>query len=244
MATINAIKRPPRKTWTVADLYRRFGPIAFERIRHDPPPGSGTVDDVNRLNNHEDRLYELVDGILVEKTVGLEESVIAGYILTILNVFVLPRGRGLVAGEADTIQLDINLVRIPDVAFFSTERLPGGELPKEPVPLLVPDLAVEVISPSNTPKEMGEKLKEFFENGVRLVWYVRPRSRVVDVYTAPDRFTRLTASMRLDGGDVLPGFSVQVGELFRLPKRLSDKEKEKEKKNDPHPEKKNGRRKR
>ena len=63
MATIDAIDKPRRKTWTVADLHRRFGPIPFERIRHDPPPGSGTVDDVVRLNDHEDRLYELVDGI-------------------------------------------------------------------------------------------------------------------------------------------------------------------------------------
>ena len=66
---------PPRKVWTVADLHRKFGPIPFERIRQDPPPGRGTVEDVDRLNNHEDRLYELVDGILVEKTVGFEESV-------------------------------------------------------------------------------------------------------------------------------------------------------------------------
>src|SRR5438876_5715248 len=94
-ATIN---RQPRKTWTVADLYRRFGAIPFERIRHDPPPGFGTVDDVNRLNDHEDRLYELVDGILVEKTVGLEESYIGGTILKLLRLFVEPRELGLVAG--------------------------------------------------------------------------------------------------------------------------------------------------
>ena len=83
-----------RKTWTVADLYRRFGPIPFERIRQDPPPGCGTVDDVVRLNDHEDRLYELVDGILVEKTVGLEESFIAMKIGTLLSNFVEPRGTG------------------------------------------------------------------------------------------------------------------------------------------------------
>jgi Uma2 family endonuclease len=243
MATINATHRPPRKTWTVADLYRRFGAISFERIRQNPPPGSGTVDDVNRLNDHEDRLYELVDGILVQKTAGLRESIITGNILTILNNFVKPRGLGLVAGADGTIQLDINLVRIPDVSFFSLERLPGGEIPDEPIPLLVPDLAVEVISRSNTPKEMGEKLKEYFEKGVRLVWYVRPKSRVVDVYTAPDHFTRLTASKRFDGGDVLPGFSVQVGELFELPERPGNKKVQK--KNGPHLEKKrNGRRKR
>jgi Uma2 family endonuclease len=233
MATINVINRPPRKTWTVADLYRRFGAIPFERIRQNPPPGSGTVDDVNRLNDHEDRLYELVDGILVEKTVGLQESIIAGDILTILNNFVKPRGLGLVAGADGTIQLEINLVRIPDVAFFSLDNLPGGEIPDESVPLLVPDLAVEVISQSNTPKEMGEKLKDYFENGVRLVWFVRPRSRVVDVYTAQDHFTRLTASMRLDGGDVLSGFSVKVGKLFPMAKRPNDKGKAKDKKNGP-----------
>jgi Uma2 family endonuclease len=238
MATIEAIKKPPRKTWTVADLYRRFGPIPFERIRHDPPPGCGTVADVNRLNDHEDRLYELVDGILVRKTVGLEESLVAMNIGTLLNIFVRPRGLGLVAGEAGTIQLDINLVRIPDVSFFSWQRLPGGELPEEPIPLLVPDLAVEVISRSNTPKEMNEKLQEYFEKGVRLVWYVRPKSRVVDVYTAPNRFTRLTASVQLDGGDVLPGFSVPVSELFRIPKRPGGTGKET--KNGPQPGKKNG----
>jgi Uma2 family endonuclease len=233
MATIIAIHRPPRKTWTVAALYRRFGAISFERIRQNPPPGSGTVEDVDWLNNHEDRLYELVDGILVEKTVGLEESAIALKIGTRLNNFVEPRELGLVAGADGAVQLEINLVRIPDVAFFSLERLPGSEVPKQPIPLLVPDLAVEVISGSNTPKEMAEKLKDYFENGVRLVWFVRPKSRVVDVYTAPDHFTRLTASTRLDGGDILPGFSVQVGELFPTPKRPSDKGKEKEKRNGP-----------
>ena len=150
---------------------------------------------------------------------GIEESFIAVTIGAPERYFVIPRGLGLVAGEGGTIQLDINLVRIPDVSFISLDRLPGGEIPDEPIPLLVPDLAVEVISRSNTRKEMDDKLQEYFEKGVRLVWYVRPRTRVVDVYTAPDRFTRLTASMRLDGGDVLPGFSVQVGELFAMPKR-------------------------
>ena len=131
MATINAIDKPRRKTWTVADLSRRFGPIPFERIRQNPPPGAGTVDDVVRLNDHEDRLYELVDGILVEKTVGLEESVIAMKIGRLLGNFVEPRGLGLVAGEAGTIQLDVNLVRIPDVSFISWDRVPGGEVPKD-----------------------------------------------------------------------------------------------------------------
>jgi Uma2 family endonuclease len=226
----------------VADLYRRFGPIPFERIRQNPPPGSGTVADVDWLNNHEDRLYELVDGVLVEKTVGLQESIIAVTIGALLGNFVRSEGLGVVAGADGTIQLDINLVRIPDVSFISYERLPGGEIPEDPVPLLVPDLAVEVISRNNTRREMDDKLPEYFEKGVRLVWYVRPVSRVVDVYTAPDQFTRLSASMRLDGGDVLPGFSVRVGELFEMPKRPGSMKDQK--KNGPQPRKKNGPRRR
>jgi Uma2 family endonuclease len=238
MTTLSARAVARQKTWTVADLYRRFGPIPFERIRHDPPPGYGTVDDVDRLNNHEDRLYELVDGILVEKTVGFEESRIAMKIGRLLGNIVEPENLGVVTGADGTIQLDINLVRIPDASFISWERLPGGEVPQEPVPLLVPDLTVEVISKSNTPKEMAEKLREYFEKGVRLVWYVRPKSRVVDVYTGPDQFTRLTASMRLDGGDVLPEFSVPVFELFEMPKGPAAKRAQK--KNGPQPGKKNG----
>jgi len=234
MTTFGTIKKPPRKTWTLADLHRRFGPMPFERIRQDPPPGTATVDDVVRLNDHEDRLYELVDGILVEKTVGFEESCIAMRIGRLLGNFVDPRDLGVIAGADGTILLDIDLVRIPDVSFVSLGRLPGGKVPDQPVPALVPDLVVEVISPSNTPKEMDEKLHEYFEKGVRLVWFVRPKSRAVDVYTAPDRFTRLTASARLDGGDVLPGFSVQVGELFQKPKAPgNNKGKAKEKRNGP-----------
>ncbi len=219
MTVLGTIREPMRKVWTVADLHRRFGPIPFERIRQDPPPGCGTVDDVIRLDDHEDRLYELVDGILVEKTMGHEESYIAVRIGTFLSNFVDPRELGWVVGEAGMIQLVINLVRIPDVSFISWDRVPGDEFPPDPVPLLVPDLVVEGISRGNTRKEMEDKLQEYFEKGVRLVWFVRPRGRVVDVYTTPNHFRRLTVSATLDGGDVLPGFAVQVGELFRMPRR-------------------------
>ena len=239
MATISTAKRSPRKTWTVADLYHRFGPIPFERIRQNPSPGSGTVDDVVRLNDHEDRLSQNWSTVSWWKEdVGLQESMIAVKIGSLFSAFVEPRGLGLVAGADGTIQLDINLVRIPDVSFISWERVPGGEVPQEPVPLLVPDLAVEVINLANTRKEMDEKLQEYFDKGVRLVWYVRPRSRVVDVYSGPDHFVRLTASMRLDGGEVLPGLSVQVGELFESPKRPTANGQRK--KNEPRPGQKKG----
>ena len=106
--------------------------------------------------------------------------------------------------------------------FLTWPSFPGIASPtassrKKPIPDLVPDLTVEVISRGNTRKEMEEKLNEYFEKGVRLVWLVRPRTRVVDVYTTADQFARLTASATLDGGEVLPGFSILVGDLFRKP---------------------------
>jgi Uma2 family endonuclease len=212
-----AVIRQLRKIWTVADLHRRFGRIPFERIRHDPPPGAGTIDDVLRIHDREDRLYELVDGILVEKTGGFLESWLAVRIATLLNRFAEEHGLGLVAGADGIFALDIDLVRIPDVSFVSWARIPGGEVPTQPFPKIIPNLVVEVISPGNTRKEMEEKLQEYFEKGVRLVWFVRPRQRSVDVYVSPAQFTRITASMTLEGSDVLPGFALPVSELFRMP---------------------------
>ena len=217
MSTVRASKKPTPREWTVADLQRRFGPIPFARIRQHPAPGTATEEDVLWLNDHEDRLYELVDGILVEKTVGIEESWLAVKLAGLLNLYVEPRNLGFVTGADGMYRLTMGRVRIPDVAFVSWKRIPDGKFPEEPIPDLVPDLAVEVISPNNTPKEMTEKLKEYFEKGILLVWFVRPRSRTVDVYTSADQFTRLPASATLDGGDVLPGLAIVVGDLFRKP---------------------------
>jgi Uma2 family endonuclease len=173
------------------------------------------------LNDHEDRLCELVDGILVEKTVGIEESWLAVSLASLLSLHVNPRNLGLVTGADGMYRLSRGEVRIPDVAFVSLDRIPRGKFPEQPIPGLVPDLVVEVISPGNTPKEMNEKLKEYFQKGARLVWFVRPRARAVDVYTPAGQCTRLSARATLDGGLVLPGFSIRVGDLFRKPEAPS-----------------------
>ena len=198
-------------------MQRRFGPIPFQRIRQNPAPGTATEKDVLWLNDHEDRLYELVDGILVEKTVGIEESWLALRLAGLINLLRRASEPGIRHRGRRHVSPRHGLVRIPDVAFVSWDRIPSGEFPEEPIPDLVPDLVVEVISRSNTRKEMDEKLKEYFEKGVRLVWFVRPRSKTVDVYRSANRFTRLTVSATLDGGEVLPGFAIPVADLFRKP---------------------------
>jgi Uma2 family endonuclease len=84
---------------------------------------------------------------------------------------------------------------------------------------LAPDLAVEVLSEGITQDEMERKLKEYFLAGVRLVWFVEPRKRTVEVFTAPGACTVFTEEQTLDGGDVLPGLRLPVRDFFlRVPK--------------------------
>ncbi|HTI50980.1 MAG TPA: Uma2 family endonuclease [Planctomycetaceae bacterium] len=199
---------------TVADIAKRFGAIPSWRIRSDPPPGTAEEADVLRVEAGEDRLCELIDGTLVEKVVGYEESILAGAILAWLRNFVRPRRLGIVAGEAGTLKFAPGLVFIPDVSFVAFASLPGGKRPREPIPHIIPDLAVEILSPSNTAKEMQRKLVAYFRNGVKLVWFVDPQQRTVEVYTAPKSRTVLKASQVLTGGSVLPGFRLKLRDLF------------------------------
>ena len=105
-------------------------------------------------------------------------------------------------------------VRIPDVSFVSWDRLPGRRVPTKPIPELAPDLAVEVLSASNTRREIELKRQDYFRVGCRLVWEVDPKKRVVDVYTDPTTFTRLNESDSADGGTVLPGFALSIRHWF------------------------------
>jgi Uma2 family endonuclease len=112
------------------------------------------------------------------------------------------------------LRLAPGLVRNPDVSFIARDRLVDGKLPAEPIATIAPDLAVEILSEGNTSQEMDRKLREYFNYGTRLVWYVDPRRREIDVYRSAT--TKVTLSMQdaLSGDPVLPGFSVLVKEIF------------------------------
>ena len=149
-----------------------------------------------------------------EKAVGYRESLLAVFLATLLDRFVRDGNLGLITGEQGTIRLFPGLVRIPDVAFTSWNRLPNRRVPEAPIPHLAPDLAVEILSGGNTASEMARKRLEYFAAGVRLVWEVDPDSRTVVVFNAPESMTMLTATDVLDGGDVLPGFTLPLAQLF------------------------------
>ena len=210
-----AVLAPPTVV-TVADLLEALGDIPPERVLIRPAPGTATEDDVIAIHAQKKRLCELVDGTLVEKPMGYDESRLALEIGYILVGFLRQHDLGTVAGEAGMMRLLTGLVRIPDVSFVRWEHLPEEY---GPIPPLAPDLAIEVLSESNTPKEMERKLREYFEAGTQLVWYFDHRKRTVTVYTAPDQFTVLDESQTLDGGDVLPGLVIPLRELFERASR-------------------------
>ncbi|QOV92511.1 Uma2 family endonuclease [Humisphaera borealis] len=201
---------------TIADLLDRLGGVPASRVRYFPLPGSATEQDVIDIEARENRLFELVDGTLVEKGMGYRESMLAVAIASALFGFVRPRKLGLVATADGMMRILPDQVRIPDVSFTSRERLPDGRVPTASIPSISPDLAVEVLSENNTVREMERKRSEYFQSGTRLVWIVDPMQRTVSVYTSPDQYTAYAADQSIDGGDVLPGFTLDLGSLFAL----------------------------
>lgn len=206
-----------QRVWTAADLFERFGPIPLDRIRTDPPPGLATAADVERIDAHEDRICELVDGVLLEKPMGWIESMVALRLASFLLRYLDEHPLGIVLGEGGFVEFAERLIRIPDVCFISHEKLAGRDFSDRFAIPVAPDLAVEVVSPTNTQKEMDEKLKLYFEHGAALVWYIDPPTKSVRVHTAVDAMTTLGEADTLDGGEVLPGFSLEVAELFKMP---------------------------
>jgi Uma2 family endonuclease len=165
-----SIASPPADWVTAADLLERLGGIAPDRLRLRPAPGTATEQDLLDVYDREKCRCELVDGVLVEKAMGFQESALAMWLGQLLFRYYLEANDlGVLAGEAGAIRLMQGLVRIPDLSFVSWDRLPCGTLPDEPILGLAPDLAVEVLSPGNTRGEMQRKLREYFLAGVRLV---------------------------------------------------------------------------
>jgi Uma2 family endonuclease len=199
----------------IADWLRSLGNVPLERIVMDPLPGTATESDLLTLVEG-DRLVELIDGTLVEKPVGSLESRIALYLATAIVNFAKPRKLGVVTGADGTLRMKSGRVRLPDIAFFGIDDLPGGRPPNDPIPTLPPTLAVEVISEGNTTREMDQKRSEYFESGSRLVWMIYPKTRTVAVFepSQSEPVRTLGEGDTLDGGTVLPGFSIPVTEIF------------------------------
>jgi Uma2 family endonuclease len=206
---------PTATTATFADLWERLGEVPLDRILLDPPPGTAAERDVIvRLNAAEKRLCELVDGVLVEKPMGQYESRLAALIIHLLYSYLDKNDLGIVLAPDGPMRLAAGSVRLPDVAFVSWTHFPGKQITRDAILDHAPDLAIEVLSKSNTPKEMGRKLLDYFSAGTTLVWYIEPRTRTAVAYTAPDQGQPYGEDDTLDATPVLPGFVLSLRELF------------------------------
>lgn len=204
---------------TFADLFKELGGVSPSRVRFRPAPGRATEKDVIRIEATENRLFELVDGVLVEKGMGAREALLASFIAHFFWDFLKDHDLGVALGADGMLRLRPRLVRIPDVTFISWDQIPSGEFPTTPIPSLFPDLAVEVLSDSNSTAEIDRKLTEYFAAGCRLAWIVDPTTNTADVYTSPTDCQHLRSNQSLDGGNVLPGFKLPLKELFASTRR-------------------------
>ena len=176
-----------------------------------------TADDLLRLYSQGVR-GELIRGVL-HKTMpsGQEHGEIAANAVIILGGFVKPRRLGrIIASDAGVIlERDPDTVREPDAAFISYRKSPRG-VRNTRYAQAIPELVVEIRSPRDSAFDLAEKALMWIEHGVLIVWAVDPDARTVDVYRAGSPVVALADGDTLDGGDVLPGFSCAVSDVFDL----------------------------
>ncbi len=174
-----------------------------------------TADDLLRLYGEGVR-GELIRGVLCETmATGQVHGKIVTRLVMRLGAFVEPRGLGtLVASDSGVwLERDPDTVREPDVAFTSVERLPLDAW-NTGYAETVPDLVVEVASPSDSRREVHDKAHMWINHGVRLVWVVHPETRTIDVYRPGGEVATLGEQDALDGLEVLPGFACEVSAVF------------------------------
>ncbi len=193
------------------------------------PPSEAETTDLYEIVNGErvwprvgepdtDTLFEVVNGERREiPRMGALAATVASFLVTHLNIFAWPRKLGFAVVEAMFQLQQGGTQRRPDVAFVAADRWRASSPPGDNDPPawdVVPALAAEVVSPSNTADEIEGKLRDYFAAGVGLVWVIYPVFRRVYVYESVTQVRILTETDSLEGGNVLPGFRLPLSDLF------------------------------
>ena len=176
-----------------------------------------TADDLLRLSSKGVK-GELIRGVLHETmSAGVNHGRIVVKLVLLMGAFIMPRRLGtLLASDTGVLlERDPDTVREPDIAYISSERLPIGE----DVPgysEVIPNVVVEVASPSDSRTEVRRKALMWLEHGVGVVWVAHPVSHTIDVYQADSSMLTLTEDDTLGGGETLPGFACRVSDIFAV----------------------------
>jgi Uma2 family endonuclease len=163
----------------------------------------------------EDRLYEVIDGKVVEKPyMGTFQTEVASILTSHFDLHARQGGYGRVITEA-LVRIDEKTQYRPDVAFVSFEKWPRRRRTPDGVPWeIIPDLAIEVVSKSDKAVEVLAKVRHYFQAGVRGVWLVYATLEVIHTYNSFDEIRVLTRDGVLDGGIIAPGFQLPLAVLF------------------------------
>lgn len=171
-----------------------------------------TEDDL-RAAPRDGQKYELVDGALVMSPAGARHGVVCVRLVSRLMAFVEPRRLGYVLDSSTGFRLPGGNVRVPDVSFIARGRFGDGPLPEDFSDVL-PDLAVEVLSPTDRPRYLLDKIGEYLQAGVRLVWVIDPRLERAAIHRSLTDVRDVAPDGALDGEDVLPGFSCLLRDVL------------------------------
>lgn len=157
--------------------------------------------------------YELVDGRIRMSPAGTRHGAVCVKLMTRLGGHVEAKALGHVLQGSTGFRLPGGIVRCPDVSFVARGRFEGEQLPEgfSPVP---PDLAVEILSPDDRPQYVLDKVGEYLDAGVRLVWVIDPRARAATAYRSLMDVRRLGEQDELDGEDVVPGFRCRLSDIL------------------------------
>ena len=199
---------------TLADFLEGLGDVDPSRILWTPRPGTATEADLVACGS---KLVELIDGTLVSKTMGKREGNFALTLGAILWLWNKRVNAGELSGADGSYRIASGLVRLPDISFTAWSSLPNPTAHLQSVADYPPDLAVEILSESDRPAALQRKIQEYFSHGTKRVWVVDPRAGTVAVFTDESNSTTLSRNDSLDGGDVLPGFTLPLAELFDDP---------------------------
>ena len=220
----------PSKYETLADIVAGLGGIPLQRILIKPFPGTAEEYHLDDPDIVKGRICELIDGTIVEKAMGWHSEKLGVEILFFMRLYLQDNNIGDVGGAAAQIRLAEALIRIPDVSFIRWDSVADTDEIERPAKFYLdhaPDLAVEVLSPGNTTAEITRKLADYAAAGVKIVWIVNPDAQTVDVFTKAKLKSKKTFAVGdiLDGGKVLPGFTLPVATIFakRAPAKTKKK---------------------
>jgi Uma2 family endonuclease len=157
--------------------------------------------------------YELIEGVLSMTPAGLQHEEIGGDLYYAIRKYLDQHPIGRLYPSSAGYRLDDQTVLSPDVSFVRTEQLPAGRSPKG-YGNFAPDLAVEIISPTDRLSDVAEKVELYFAHGTRLVWALDPVRRRATVYHPDDTARLLRPDEALDGEDVLPGFTCRLSDIL------------------------------